>query len=837
MSILNRKTDPAKENLRNAKQQVRLQKKQLKGEQRKRAQALREQKKNGEKNNERYAKRAMKRCAPQKASDCIDFVAMYENGICEIEPGVFSATMKFSDVNYQIAMREEQANIFTRWCELLNYTDPEMHLLINLITQHMDQEQFEKDMYFKLEGDDVDRYRKEMNHVIAAKALQGQNGLIREKFVTVTVKADTYESAVQQLARRTADLRSSFKGLHSDTVTLSGKQRLALLHSILRPGESFEFEYDWLLAEDKLMAKDFISPSSFNWQPEKDDSRATCSDRYGFGDKIGKTVFLRDIAPEMTDDLLSRLSELPFDLTIAMHVDAVEQHDAVEMVKTKLAFMRQEEADGMVRAVRQKLPASMGIRYELSENIKNAEDLLDELVNRNQKLFKVCLMVHTYGSTNAELDERVKQIMSAVQKKTCKLDTLQFEQQEALNSILPIGVKRVGLERTLTTANTAIFIPFTTQQLFEPGGFYTGLNARSKSLIMFRRKDLASPAGYVLGQPGSGKSLDVKLEIAQVMMGTHDDVIIIDPEGEYTPEVQAMHGQVVEISASSSEHINPMDITEDYADSDSPLSLKSQFIQMFCELVAGGGGVSAQERTYIDRAVRRTYATFFRNPQKMMMPSLKDFYDNLVQQGPGAENIATALSIYVDGSMDIFAHQTNVDIHNRLVCFNTVKLGKPMQTLGMMVVLDQIWNRITLNRAAGRRTWVYTDEFQLLLRDKEAMNYYFELSGRARKWGAILTSITQHVESILMDEDARRMLSDCQYIKLLNQAPLDAQQLGNLLKISPEELGYVTNVNSGCGLLIAGRSIVPFVNEFPEDTELFRLMDTNPNNKKAMART
>lgn len=828
--------NPEKEKLASAKRQARSQKRKLKAEQRKRAKALRAQKKTLAKNSAQSEKQIKKKRAPQKASDCLGFLAMYENGICEIEPGLYSMTLKFSDVNYQIARREEQANIFTRYCELLNYCDPDMHLQINLVTQHMDKERFEQDMFFEMRQDEIDEYRHEMNKVIADKAMQGQNGLVREKFVTITVKADSYDNAAQQLARRAADLKGSFKGLHSDATTLSGKQRLALLNAILRPDTSFDFEYDWLLAEDKLTAKDFICPSSFDWRPEHDDSRATYSDRYAFGKKIGKTVFLRDIAPEMTDDLLSRLSELPFDLVITLHIDAVEQHDAVEMVKTKLAFMRQEEADGMQRAVKQKLPAAMGIRYELSENIKNAEDLLDELVNRNQKLFKVALMIHTYGNTNEELDNRIKQIMSAVQKKTCKVDTLPFEQREALNSILPLGKKCIGIERTLTTANTAIFIPFTTQELFEPGGFYMGLNARSKSLLMFCRKNLASPAGYVLGQPGSGKSMDVKLEIAQVMMGTDDDVIIIDPEGEYTPEVQAMGGQVVEISASSSEHINPMDITEDYADSDSPLVLKSQFLQMFCELIIGGGGISAAERTYIDRAARMTYAKFFNAPQKMNMPSLKDFYDNLVKQGPGAEDIATALSIYVDGSMDIFAHQTNVDIHNRLVCYNTVKLGKPMQTLGMMVVLDQIWNRITLNRVTGRRTWVYTDEFQLLLRDKESMNYYFEISGRARKWGAILTSITQHVESILMDEDARRMLSDCQYIKLLNQAPLDAQQLGKLLKISPEELDYITNVDAGSGLLIAGRSVVPFVNEFPENTRLYKLMDTNPNTTKSLPR-
>ena len=825
-----------KESLANAKRQLRTQKRQLKAEQKQRAKVLRQQKKNFERLNAKTAKKIKQQQAPKTAADCLQWQAMYENGICEIEPGLYSMTLRFSDVNYQIAHREEQANIFTRYCELLNYCDPDMHLQINLITQHMDQEQFRQDMFFPLLEDDKDIYRKEMNKVIADAAMQGQNGLVREKFLTISVKADSYDVAVQQLNRRAADMKAAFKGLHSTTAVLTGKQRLSLINGIVRPGVPLHFDYDWLLAEKNLTAKDFVAPSSFDWQPPHDDSRAVYRDRYAFGDKIGKTIFLRDLAPEMTDDLLSLLAELPFDLVVALHVDAMEQHDAVELVKTKLAFMRQEESDGMVRAVRQHLPAAMGVRYELSENIKNAEELLDELMNRNQKLFKTCLMIHTSADTNAELDSRIKQIMSTVQKKTCRADTLPFEQREAMNSILPIGRKCIGIERTLTTAQTAIFIPFTTQELFEPGGFFLGLNARSKSLLMFRRKDLASPAGMVLGQPGSGKSLAVKLEIAQVMLGTQDDIVIIDPEGEYTPLVQALGGQVVEISSGSTAHLNPMDITEDYADADNLLILKSQFLQTFCELVVGGGGISAAERTYIDRAARLTYAKYFNNPTRQEMPCLQDFYDNLTAQGPGAGDIATALSIYVDGSMDVFAHHTNVDMSSRLVCFNTVKLGKPLQTLGMTVVLDQIWNRITLNRTTGRRTWIYTDEFQLLLRDKECMNYYFEISGRARKWGAILTSITQHVESILMDEDARRMLSDCQYIKLLNQAPLDAQQLGKLLKISPEELDYITNVNAGSGLLIAGNAVVPFVNDFPTDTELYKLMDTNPNSAKTMTR-
>lgn len=811
--------------------------KRLQKEKKQRAKQLQQQKKKLAKSNENAKNKVRATAAPKKAADCIQFERMYENGICQITPQLYSVCLKFSDINYQIAKREDQANIFSRYCELLNSCDPTQHMQINLITQHIDQDEFQEKMFLPYEEDALDKYRKEMNRIIADKAMEGQNGLIREKYMTLTVAAQDYADAQQQITRCAADMQAQLKGVGSTSNQLSGLQRLQLCSGILRPDDAFEFEYNWLLSEWSLSAKDFIAPGSFNFKPEHDDSQAVYHERYQFGDKLGKTVYLRDIAPEMTDDLLSRLSDLPFDLVISVHIDAVEQHKALEQVKTKLAYMHQERSDGMIKAAQQHLPAELGVRFEVQSAIEEAEELLDALQNRNQKMFKVAILVHTYGDTSEELDARIKQIYTTVEKKTCKFDLLEFQQQDALNSILPIGKKYIDLERTLTTANAAIFIPFTTQMLFEPGGVYEGLNARSKSLIMFMRKQLSSPNGYVLGQPGSGKSMAVKREMANVLMRwPEDEVLAIDPEGEYVLMADAFQGEVIEVSAASKQHINPMDITETYADEDNPLRLKAQFMMSFCELIVGGEGISAMERTYIDRACRLTYGHYFAHPSQMQMPSLQDFYDNLVNQGPGAQDIATALGIYVDGTLDVFAHQTNVDTDNRFVVYNIVNLGKQLQTLGMMVVLDQIWNRVTLNRKIGRRTWIYTDEFQLLLTDEYCANYYFEVSGRSRKWGAILTSITQHVETVLQNDYARRMLSDCQYVKLLTQHQNDRQHLGELLGISPEELSYITNADAGCGLLVAGKAVVPFVDKFPEDTELYRIMDTNPNSGKAMGR-
>lgn len=673
---------------------------------------------------------------------------------------------------------------------------------------------------------------REMNQVVAEKALRGQNGLIREKYVTFSLHAENYQQAKEQLENRAADIADHFKRMGSSTRILSGIERLSLLQGIMRPNEEMSFSYDWLLAEDDLTTKDFISPSSYNWHPEHDDSRAVYRDRYQFGDKIGKTMYLRGIAPEMKNGLFSMLSELPFDHVITMHVDAMDQAEAVQEIEKKLAYMHKEEYDAIAKARERNMPASIAVSYDLKSKMHHTEQMMDDITTKNQKIFKVCILIHTYGDSSAQLDERVRRICSTVQQQTCRFDSILYEQRNAMNSMLPLGKKWLGLERTLETVSTAIYVPFTTQELFQPSGLYEGINARSKNLILCNRKLLPAPAGMVLGMTGYGKSFSVMQMVTNIMLRwPDDDIVLIDPEQEYTHLVTAMGGVVIDISASSPSHINPMDITEDYGDDEDPIRLKSQFLQNFCQLILHSSELSPQERTFIDVAAGLTYQRYMANPKREEMPTLHDFYRNLALQGEEVKPLLTALKLYVSGSMDLFAHQTNVNVQNHCICFNTVKLGKSMQSIGMLTVLDQVWNRITRNRVLGRRTWVFTDEFQQLLGNKDCTDFYFQLSSRARKWGEILTSITQHVRSVLDNEDARRMLSDCGYIKLLNQSPDDANDLARLLHISNEEKRYIENAEVGSGLLIVSKTVVPFNNDFPKDTELFRLMDTSPNRK------
>ena len=808
-------------------------KKQRAKEEKQRSKQLRRSAKQSEMNAAQSARSIKKRRAPEKAADCLQYERMYESGICEVEPGLFSMTMAFTDVNFQLARQEEQKSLFTQYSEFLNYFDPDTHLQISLVTRRVDEAEFRRDTFLPLRGDNRDRYSEEMNRVISEKALQGQNGLIREKYITISLHEDDYRKAQVRLLKHAEDIQNLFKRMGSTVRRLSGIERLNLLHGITRPEEVMGFSYDWLLAEDSLTTKDFIAPSGYNWKPEHDDSRAVYNDRYQFGEYYGKVLYLRDIAPQMKDNLLSLLSDLDFDNAISIHVDAVEQREAVEQVQKQLAYMQKEKGDGMVNAVRMNLPAYMGVRYELTNQIEDAEELLDNLHNYNQKIFKVCILIHTYGRNNAELDERVQQICNTVQQQTCRFSPIPFEQCAAMNSVLPLGKKWLALERTLLTVNTAIYVPFTTQELFDNGkeSLYYGLNALSNNLIMVDRKKLKNPNGLILGTPGSGKSFSAKREICNAFLVTDDDILVCDPESEYAPLVERLHGQVIHISPSSTQYINPMDINANYSEEDNPLALKADFILSLCELVVGGKeGLQPVEKTVIDRCVHVIYRKYFENPIPENMPLLEDLYNALLTQDePEARHVAAALEIYVKGSLNIFNHHTNVDINNRIVCFDIKQLGKQLKKLGMLIVQDQVWGRVTANRSVGKSTRYYADEFHLLLKDEQTAAYSVEIWKRFRKWGGIPTALTQNVKDLLASPEVSNIFENSDFVYMLNQANGDRQILAKQLNISPHQLSYVTHSGEGEGLLFFGNVILPFVDHFPKDLELYRILTTKLN--------
>jgi len=745
---------------------------------------------------------------------------MFEDGICKVVEGFYSKTIKFSDINYQIARREDKVEIFSKYCEFLNYFDFSIPVQITIVNRTIDKSDFRKQMFLKMREDGINKYREEYNQMLNDKALQGQNSILREKYLTFSTFASDYESAISALSRIETDVMGNFKALGCDVKALSGTERLELLHNVFIQNKyPFTFKYDYLVSSN-LKTKDFIAPDSFDF---------TSKSRFEFGDMFGQVLYLKDLPPDLSDKLLSEISDIPVNMIINLQINSVEQDKALNLVKQKISFMEQQKIDEQKKALKSGYDVDM-IPYELKYSLNEAQELLDDLQNKNQRMFKATILIMVSADSIEKLDDNVYQITSVARKNNCKIGNLDYMQEEGLNSSLPIGLNHVDIQRTLTTASTAIFMPFTTVELFQSGGMYYGLNALSRNLIFFDRKSLKNANGFILGTPGSGKSFAAKREMINVLLNSDDEVLVIDPEAEYIQIAKGLNGEIIHISAGSKTHINPMDITMDYSDDDDPLILKSEFILSLCELLIGGrNGLSGPEKTVIDRSVKITYAKYFSNPHKNTVPTLMDFYEILKNQ-PEQEaiNIALALELYVTGSLGVFAQTTNIDINNRFVVFDIKDLGKQLRTFGMLIVLDQIWNRITQNRAIGKRTWIYMDEIYLLFQNEYSANYLFELYKRARKWGGIPTGITQNVEDLLISDLARRMLSNSDYIMMLNQAPTDRTELAKLLNISNQQLGYVTNANAGQGLIFSGSSIIPFIDKFPIETSLYKMMTTKP---------
>jgi len=747
---------------------------------------------------------------------------MFQDGICEVETGLYSKCIKISDINYRIADRDEKVNIFTKYSEVLNYFDPSVLLQVSIINRKIDKELFEKTMLCELTGDDLDRHRIEMNAMLESRTLDGESGMVREKYITFSTYAGTYYSAIPTLARLETDISDLFKTVGCEVHTMSGHERLLLIHDINYPDTKLPWTYENLVY-DSLTTKDAVAPTSYNFKDSKS--------QFEMGDIIGQVLYVKDLPADLADDLISVISDLPIDLTITLHINSEEQDKAFAIVKQKISFMEQQKIDEQKKAQKAGYDVDM-LPYELKYSLAEAQELLDDLQNKNQRMFKLTVLIYTFSKDHDTLLSNVYRIMATARKKNCKIATLDYLQEEGINSTYPIGKNHMPIQRTLTTASTAIFIPFTSLELFQKGGNYYGMNALSGKPIFFDRKTLKTPTGMILGTPGSGKSFAGKREIENILLtDPNSEVIVIDPEREFSLLAEGFDGVVVNISASSEQHINPMDITMDYSGEKEPLTLKSDFILTICELLIGGReGLTGAQRSIISRACMLTYQPYFSNSKKHPMPTLLDFYNTIEKQPePEAKALALDLELYIKGTLSTFAHPTNVDTQKRFIVFDVRDLGKQLRTFGMLVVLDQIWNRITLNRAEGKRTWIFIDEIQLLFQNDQSANFIMEmfaLWARARKWGAIPTGITQNVETLLLSDLARRMLSNSEFIMMLNQSASDRFELAELLKISPEQLKYVTNSEPGHGLLRAGSALVPFKDDFPKDTNLYRMMTT-----------
>ena len=681
------------------------------------------------------------RTVPHSAQESIPFQRMFPDGICRVTDNYYTKTIQFQDINYQLAQQEDQTAIFEEWCSFLNFFDSSIRFELSFMNMATDASNFEKMVRIPYQKDHFNPVRTEYSTMLRRQLAQGNNGLTKTKYLTFGIEAESMKQAKPRLIHIEIDLMNNFKRLGVRAKLLNGKERLHLMHDMFHMGDHDRFNFDWKwLPESGLSVKDFIAPTGFAFPKNR---------VFQMGGMYGSMSYLQITASDLSDQLLKDFLDMESSQIVTMHIQSVDQNKAIKSIKHTITELDRSKIEEQKKAVRSGYDMDI-IPSDLATYGKDAKALLKELQSQNERMFLLTFLVMNTGETEQELETNVFQASSIAQKYNCNLRRLDFQQEQGLMSCLPLAQNLIEIQRSMTTSSTAIFVPFTTQELFQTGkeALYYGLNALSNNLIMVDRKKLKNPNGLILGTPGSGKSFSAKREIANAFLVTDDDVIVCDPEAEYTALVKKFEGQVIKISPSSTQYINPMDINANYSEEDNPIALKADFILSLCELIVGGKeGLQPVEKTVIDRCVHQIYQTYFENPVPENMPVLQDLYEALLRQDEKeAHHVATALEIYVTGSLNLFNHRTNVDINNRLVCYDIKELGKQLKKIGMLVVQDQVWGRVTANRNAGKATRYYMDEFHLLLKEEQTAAYSVEIWKRFRKWGGIPTGITQNVK-------------------------------------------------------------------------------------------
>jgi hypothetical protein len=756
------------------------------------------------------------------AQQSIRYREMGKDGICKSEDKFYSKTVRFLDINYQLAQNEDKNAIFESWCDFLNYFDHSIKFQLSFINHHTDMEEYEKTIQIPAQNDAFDGVRKEYAMMLHNQLAKGNNRFIKSKFITFGIEAANIREARPKLERIETDILNNFKVLGVTAYPLNGVERLKILYEVFHSDtqEPFHFTYD-MLTPEKPTTKDFIAPMSFDFRDGK---------YFRMGKTLGAVSYLQILAPELTDKMLAEFLDMNYDILVNLHIQSIDQAKAIKMVKAKITDIDRMKIEEQKKAVRAGYDMDI-IPSDLDTYSTEAKKLLEDLQSRNERLFMVTVIIMNAAKNRQTLDNMIFQTAGIAQKYNCALRRLDYLQEQGVMSSLPLGVNHIPMKRALTTTSTAIFIPFTTQELFQEGeGLYYGLNGVSNNMIMADRKLLKNPNGLILGTSGAGKSFSAKREMTNALLVTEDDVIVCDPEGEYYPLVHEMQGQVIRISATSHDYVNPMDINLDYSDDENPLALKSDFILSLFELILKGKrGLDAIEVSMIDRCLPIIYQKYFENPIPENMPILSDLYDCLrSQKEDEAQRIATALEIYVNGSLNVFNHQTNVELDNRFICFDIKELGKQLKKIGMLIVQDQVWNRVTINRAMKKSTRYYVDEFHLLLKEEQTANYSVEIWKRFRKWGGIPTGITQNVKDLLASREIENIFENSDFVYLLNQGGGDRDILAKKLNISAHQLSYVTNSNEGEGLIVYGSVIIPFKDRFDKSLRLYSLMTTKP---------
>ena len=751
--------------------------------------------------------------------DIIPAKAIWEDGIFLVGNNKYSKSYKFTDINYAVASREDKEAMFLDYSELLNSLDTGATTKITINNRRINKLDFKKNILLKESDDELNKYRKEYNEMLVAQS-KTANGIVQEKIITISVYKNSIEEARSYFSRMGADLSNHFTALGSKCIELDATERLRIAHDFYRTGEETAFSFDihqsMKLGHD---FKDMICPDSAKFR----------SDYFQIGSRYGRVLFLKHYPSYIKDSMIAELTDLNKNMMLSIDVIPIPMDEAVREaenrrlgIETNITnWQRKQNANNNFSAI---------IPYDMEQQRNESKEFLDDLTTRDQRMFVSVLTMVITEETKEKLDNLTDTIEQIAGKNLCQMGILRYQQMDGLETVLPFGVRRINALRTLTTESLAVFIPFKVQEIRHENGIFYGQNAISKNMIMIDRKQLLNGNSFILGVSGSGKSFTAKQEISSIKLREPDaDIIIVDPEREYAPLVNAMGGEVIKISATSDNHINAMDMNSEYGDGANPVILKSEFILSLCEQLIGSGNLGPKQKSIIDRCTASVYRVFQQGNYQGIPPTLQDFREELLKQNePEAKEIALAIELFTNGSLNTFALNTNVDTSNKLICYDILDLGKQLLPIGMLVVLDSILNRITANRSKGKNTYIFIDEIYLLFQYEYSANFLFTLWKRVRKYGAYATGITQNVEDLLQSHTARTMLANSEFIIMLNQAYIDRIELGKLLNISDEGMSFITNVGAGEGLMKVGSSIVPFVNKFPKNTELYTLMTTKP---------
>ena len=762
---------------------------------------------------------------PRSVQDAIPIRRIRPDGIFQFG-SKFSKCIRFSDINYAIASKEDKTAMFLNYSELLNALDTGSTTKITINNKRLNRQSFEETILLPPRGDFLDGYRAEYNAMLTDKVTDASNSVVQERYITVSTHKKTVDEARTFFDRVIGDVTSRLNKLDSHSEELDAIERLRILHDFYRVGEETEFHFDLKDSMRKGASyKDAICPDSMEFK----------KDHFVMGDKLGRVLFLKEYASYIKDSMINELTELNRTLMLSIDVIPVPTDEAVREMQNRLLgvetnvtnWQRRQNSNNNFSAV---------VPYDLEQQRKETREMLDDLTTRDQRMmFAVVTLVHLADSKE-ELDSDTETLQSIARKHLCQLSTLNWQQAEGLVTALPLGLRRIDALRTLTTEALAVLMPFKAQEIRHQGGVYYGQNVISKNLILANRWELLNANGFVLGVSGSGKSFTAKREMVGLALaaengdgGVPDDIIVIDPESEYRPLIEGLGGEVIEISATSANHINAMDMEQGYGDGENPVVLKSEFLLSLCEQLMGYGKLSAKEKSIIDRCAAQCYRDYIRRGYTGAVPTLQDFHAELLRQPePEARDVALAIELFTEGSLNTFAKPTNVDTNSRILCYDIRDLGRQLLPVGMLVVLDSIFNRIIRNRQQGRNTWIYIDEIYLLFQHEYSANFLFTLWKRVRKYRACCTGITQNVDDLLQSHTARTMLANSEFLVMLNQAATDRTELARLLNISDNQLSYITNVDSGRGLIKCGSAIVPFMDNFPKN-RLYKLMTTKPS--------